>query len=69
MDMDLGELQEMVRDREAWHAAVHRPAKSCKELDDLVTEQLQQYISVICQGFPGGSSGKERCWPCSRYKR
>ena len=33
MDMDLGELQEMVRDREAWHAAVHRPAKSCKELD------------------------------------
>ena len=41
MDMDLGELQEMVRDREAWHAAVHRPAKSCKELDDLVTEQLQ----------------------------
>jgi len=23
MDMNLGELQEMVRDREAWHAAVH----------------------------------------------
>ena len=23
VDMNLGELQEMVRDREAWHAAVH----------------------------------------------
>ena len=23
MDINLGELQEMVRDREAWHAAVH----------------------------------------------
>ena len=23
MDMDLGKLQEMVRDREAWDAAVH----------------------------------------------
>ena len=28
MDMDLGKLQEMVRDREAWHAAVHEVAKS-----------------------------------------
>ena len=24
MNMNLGKLQEMVRDREAWHAAVHR---------------------------------------------
>ena len=28
MDMSLSNLQEMVRDREAWHAAVHRVAKS-----------------------------------------
>ena len=27
MDMNLGKLQEMVRDREAWHAAVHGDAK------------------------------------------
>ena len=27
-DMNLGELQEMVRDREAWCAAVHGIAKS-----------------------------------------
>ena len=28
MNTNLGKLQEMVRDREAWHAAVHGMAKS-----------------------------------------
>ena len=28
MDMSFSKLQEMVKDREAWHAAVHRVAKS-----------------------------------------
>ena len=28
MDMNLGKLQEMVRGREAWRAAVHEVAKS-----------------------------------------
>ena len=28
MDMGLGELQEMVMDREAWHAAIHGVSKS-----------------------------------------
>ena len=28
MDMNLGKLQEMVRDREVWHAAAHGVMKS-----------------------------------------
>ena len=28
MDMNLGELQQLVMDREAWHAAVHGVTKS-----------------------------------------
>ena len=34
MDMNLGKLQEMVRDREAWHAALHYIAKCRTRLDD-----------------------------------
>ena len=32
MDMGLGELQELVMEREAWHAAVHGIAKSWTQL-------------------------------------
>ena len=34
MDMGLGGLQGLVVDREAWHAAVHRVAKSRIRLSD-----------------------------------
>ena len=34
MDVSLSELQELVIDREAWHAAIHRVAKSRTRLID-----------------------------------
>ena len=34
MDMSLSKFQEMVKDREAWHAAVHEVTESWTQLSD-----------------------------------
>ena len=35
MHMSLGEVPELVMDREAWHAVIHGVTKSCTRLSDL----------------------------------
>ena len=34
MDMNLGKLRERVKDRQAWHAAVHRVTKNQTQLSN-----------------------------------
>ena len=66
MDMNLGKLQKMVRDREAWCAAVRGVSKSQTQLSDWTTtlyciwnllfQSWAHTVSIL--GFPGGSDRK-----------
>ena len=77
MDMNLGKLQEMVRDREVWHAAAHGVMKSQTQCGNWTTIIIIIYDSPWClsckestcqyrrHGFDPwvGKSSWRRKWP------
>ena len=50
MNMNLGKLQEVVRDKEAWHTVVHGVTRS---LTQLATEKSQHNLKVYLLYFQG----------------
>ena len=49
MDMNLSKLWETVKDREAWHAADHRVAKSWTQFSDLTIATTAIIHAAISQ--------------------
>ena len=79
MDMNLGKLWEMVRDREAWSAEVHGVAKRHNWATELICDYLKIFpllisfliflllyfiIHISLPGLPWWISGKESACQC-----
>ena len=68
MDMGLGGLRELVMDREVWHAAVHRVAKSRTQLSDW-TELNCAINNFLVVSYIDGrkrnyTTNQQCCWQC-----
>ena len=62
MDMSLSKLWEMVKNREAWHAAVHTVTNSWTRLSKMATDSIILAWRIPWTEEPGGlqSMGSQR---------
>ena len=49
MDMSLGELRELVMDKEAWHAAIHGVAKGRTQLSNKYLIRVSKIYKLLIQ--------------------
>ena len=52
MDMSLNKLQKIVKDREAWHAAVH----------GVIESKMTKPLKVLNKVWNESGKGKSHCW-------